>query len=203
VIEPTTILLIRHGHTDWIGRAIAGRAAGVHLNAEGRAQAERLPARLAALPIAAIYSSPLERTRETAAPVAAARGLEVHTCEAAIELDFGRWSGATFEALASDPGWQAFNSFRSLTRAPGGELMPEVQTRIVDAIDEIRARHPGEVVAIFSHGDVIRAAVAYFLGMPLDLFQRIEIRPASVSTFRFTGPQVLVLGVNDTGRLEG
>jgi probable phosphoglycerate mutase len=199
--DATTVLLVRHGHTDWIGTGIAGRQPGVHLTALGAEQAARLPARLAALPIHAIYSSPLERTRETAAPLAAERGLDVRVCDEAIELGFGDWTSEAFATLERDVRWQRFNSLRSFTRAPGGELMPEVQTRMVRAIEGIRAAHRGETVAVFSHGDVIRAAMAYFLGVPLDLFQRIEIRPVSVSRLRLTDDGVLVLGVNDTGEM--
>lgn len=199
--DPTTLLLIRHGHTDWIGRAVAGRQPDVHLNALGQEQALRLCDRLRALPISAIYSSPLERTRETAAPLAAAFGLEVVPCEEAVELDFGRWTGSTMVTLENDPGWRAFNTWRSVTPAPEGELMPDVQARIVRALLRLRAVHPGEAVAVFSHGDVIRAAVAYFAGVPLDLFHRIEIRPASISSLRFYDDGVLILGVNDTGAL--
>jgi probable phosphoglycerate mutase len=196
-----TLFLIRHGQTDWIAKGVAGRLPGVHLNDEGRLQAGRLAARLKALPITAVYSSPLERTRETAAPLAEALGLEVRPCDEAIELDFGGWQGARIPELDADPRWRAFNTLRSMTRAPDGELMPEVQTRIVAAIGRIRDAHRDGVVALFSHGDVIRSAVAYFAGVPLDLFQRIEIRPASITSLRFTEWGVLILGVNDTGEL--
>jgi probable phosphoglycerate mutase len=199
--DPTTLFLIRHGQTDWIGQGIAGRQPGVHLNAEGRAQATRLADRMRRLPIRAIYSSPLERTQETAAPLAQALDLEVRPCAEAVELDFGEWVGRPFAALGEDPRWRAFNSHRSLSRAPSGELMPEVQTRIVTAITRIRAAHHGEAVALFSHGDVIRAAVAYLAGVPIDLFLRIEIRPASISSVRFYDDSLLILGVNDTGEL--
>jgi probable phosphoglycerate mutase len=199
--DATTVLLVRHGQTDWIGQGIAGRQPDVHLNALGVAQAARLPERLAGLPIHAIYSSPLDRTRETAAPLAAALGLDVLTCEDAIELGFGEWTSRPFSELAVDRQWQRFNHFRSFTRAPGGELMPDVQARIVRAVERIRAAHAGETVALVSHGDVIRAAVAYFLGVPLDLFQRIEIRPVSVSRIRLYDDGVMVLGVNDTGEM--
>jgi len=199
--DPTTIVLLRHGQTDWIGHAIAGRQPGVHLNAEGAAQALRVRDRLANVPIDAIYSSPLDRTRETAAPLATARGLDVRTCDEAIELDFGDWTSHRFADLGEDAGWRRFNSFRSFSRAAGGELMPEVQLRIVRAIERLRAAHPGQTVVVVSHGDVIRAAVAYFLGVPLDLFQRIEIGPASVSRVRLFDDAVSVLGVNDTGVL--
>jgi probable phosphomutase (TIGR03848 family) len=199
--DPTTIFLVRHGQTDWIAHGIAGRLPGVRLNAQGREQAARLMARMRHLPLGAIYSSPLERTQETAAPLAGALGLDVQACPEAVELDFGEWVGEDIPGLADDPRWRAFNSFRSLSRAPGGELMPEVQTRFVAAIARIRAAHPGESVAIFTHGDLIRSAVAYFAGVPLDLFLRLEIRPASISSVRFYDDSLQILGINDTGDL--
>ena len=199
--DPTTLLLIRHGQTDWIAKGLAGGLPDVHLNAEGRDQAARLAGRCRALPIAVVYSSPLERALETAVPLAEAFGLEVRPCPEAVELDFGEWAGQSIPGLGSDPRWRAFNSYRSFSGAPGGELMPQVQTRIVQAMAHIRAAHPGQAVALISHGDVIRAAIAYCLGVPLDLFLRIEIRPASVSSVRFYDESLLVLGVNDTGEL--
>jgi probable phosphomutase (TIGR03848 family) len=199
--DPTTVFLVRHGQTDWIAKGIAGRLPDVHLNAEGQEQAARLVTRMRHLPLRAIYSSPLERTRETAAPLAGALGLDVRTLPDAVELDFGEWVGQPIPALADDARWRSFNSYRSLSPAPGGELMPEVQTRIVAAIVRICAAHPGEAVALFSHGDVIRAAVAYFAGVPLDLFLRIEIRPVSISSVRFYDGSLQILGINDTGDL--
>ena len=199
--DPTTVFLVRHGQTDWIARGIAGRLPDVHLNAEGREQAAHLAARMQHLPLRAIYSSPLERTQQTAAPLASALGMEVRRLPEAVELDFGEWVGHPIRGLSADRRWRAFNSYRSLSPAPGGELMPEVQTRIVRAIVRIRDAHPGEAVAVFSHGDVIRSAVAYFAGVPLDLFLRIEIRPASISSVRFYDDSLQILGVNDTGDL--
>jgi len=199
--DPTTLFLVRHAHTDWIGHSIAGRQPGVHLTSEGREQAARLIGRMGHLSIAAIYSSPLERARETAAPLAAALGLEVRDCIEATELDFGEWVGQSIPDLAADPRWRAFNQFRSFSGMPGGELMPEVQTRIAATMVRLRAAHPGQAVVLVSHGDVIRAAVAYVAGVPLDLFLRLEIRPASVSSVRFYDDSLLILGVNDTGKL--
>lgn len=197
--DPTTIVLVRHGQTDWIGHAVAGRQPGVHLNQAGVTEASALPHRLAALPIRAIYSSPLERAVQTAAPLAKARQLDVRILEDATELDFGEWTSQGFDRLEHESAWRRFNSFRSFSRAAGGELMPEVQTRIVRALEGLRATHPGDTVVLVSHGDVIRAALAYVLGVPLDLFQRIEIRAASISRVRFYDDGLLVLGVNDTG----
>jgi broad specificity phosphatase PhoE len=125
----------------------------------------------------------------------------VRICPDVVELDFGEWAGQPIPGLAADARWRAFNSLRSLSRAPGGELMPEVQTRTVAALARIRAAHPGEAVAVFSHGDVIRSAVAYFAGVPLDLFLRIEIKPASISSVRFYDDSLQILGINDTGDL--
>jgi probable phosphoglycerate mutase len=199
--EPTTILLVRHGHTDFIGRALAGRRPDVHLTAHGHDQAERLALRLTRYPITAVYSSPLDRARETAAPLARALGLEVRIAEEASELDFGEWTGRTFRELDADPRWHAFNARRSETRAPGGELMAEAQARIVAVIDRIRRAHPGERVAIVSHADVIRAALAHHAGILIDVCHRIEIRPASVSTIRLGDEWEQIAGVNDTGDL--
>jgi probable phosphoglycerate mutase len=197
--EPTTVVLVRHGETDWIGRAVAGRQPGVHLNADGVSQVNALPHRLAGLRIDAIYSSHLERALETAAPIASALALDVQVCDEATELEFGEWTSRGFDVLEQDVAWRRFNSFRSFSRATGGELMQEVQTRIARTLERLRARHPGQTVLLVSHGDVIRAALAYVLGVPLDLFQRIEIRAASISRIRFYDDALLVLGVNDTG----
>jgi len=197
----TTFLLIRHGINDLVDRAIAGWMPGVHLNPEGRAQAERLAERLGETRIAAIYSSPLERACETAEPIARRRGLPVQICQAVGEIQFGDLTGHSLEHLADLPGWRRFNSFRSGTRPPDGELMLEVQARTVTELERLRERHPEETVVVVSHGDVIKAAVAHYAGIPLDLFQRIEISPASVSilTLDESGPRLL--RINDTGEL--
>ena len=197
----TTLFLVRHGLTAQTGHVLYGRTPGIPLDHRGAAQAAELVRRFEGIRVTAIYSSPLERTRETAAPLAAALRLDVRLCPEAVELDFGEWVGQQIAGLGADPRWRAFNSFRSLSPAPGGELMLDVQTRIVAGLAQIRAAHPGEAIAVFSHGDVIRSAVAYFAGVPLDLFLRIEIRPASVSSVRFYDDSLHILGINDTGDL--
>jgi probable phosphoglycerate mutase len=197
----TTILFIRHGLNDWVGRALAGRTPGVHLSAQGRAQADALPARLASMTIHAIYSSPLERARETAEPLAAARGLDVRLLVDAVEVGVGDWTGQTFDALDPDPRWRAFNTFRSMTRPPAGELAPEIQARIVRAVERLCADHPGQTVALVSHADVIRAAMAYFAGIPIDLAHRLDIAPASISIVRVFDTAVRILAINDTAGL--
>ncbi len=174
-------LLIRHASHDYLGRRIAGWLPGVHINAQGRGEAERLASALAGTRIDALYSSPLDRTMETAQYIAARVGRPVEVCEDAGEVRFGEWTDADFETLQKDPRWHAYNAFRSGTRAPGGESMLEVQARIVGALERMRSEHPNGTVAVVSHGDVIRSAVMYYLGMPLDLIGRFEISPASVT----------------------
>jgi probable phosphoglycerate mutase len=151
----------------------------VHLNSLGQEQAEHLAERVSRLPIEAVFSGPLERVQETAAPIARRFNLQVQTAEEFTEFDTGEWTNRSFTELAEIPLWRQFNSFRSATRPPGGELMLEVQVRVLQKMREIREQH--QFVAIVTHGDVIRAAAAHFLGMQLDLFLRIEFDPASLS----------------------
>jgi probable phosphomutase (TIGR03848 family) len=189
----TTFLLIRHGETDELGKALSGRRPGVGLNAAGRRQAEQLAARLAGDGIAAVYSGPLERVRETARPLAERLSLEVRAASELDEIDLGEWSGQSFEALARRDDWRRFNAVRSCTRAPGGELMLEAQARAVALLQRLCGERPGAAVAAVSHADVIKAVLAYYLGLPLDLAQRLEVSPASVSVLALEewGPRVL------------
>jgi probable phosphoglycerate mutase len=198
----TTFLLIRHGLCDHVGKRLAGRASGVHLSPEGREQAQLLAQRLTEGPRAepraptAIYSSPLERARETAEPLAQALGLPVVTRNAFIEIDYGEWTGREIQDLDPEPRWRKYNHFRSGHRIPGGEMTIEIQARVASELMRLRTDHPGQTVAIFSHGDIIRAALTYALGMPIDHFLRLEVAPASVSTLRVGewGPVLLGLG---------
>lgn len=196
----TALLLIRHALCDPVGRSIAGRKPGIHLNGPGRSQAEELANRLAGLPISAIYSSPMERARETAEPVARRLGLEVQTEPGLNEIDFGEWTGRTLAELDGIPSWKAFNEERSTTRIPGGELIGEVLERALEACQRISRTHrdPGAVVGLVSHGDVLRALIAHFAGISLDLMRRIELSPASVSVV-FLGPYPRLLLLNSTG----
>ena len=145
------------------------------------AEAERLPQRLASLHVNAIYSSPLERAREMALPLAKKLGLEVHISDALLEVDFGEWTGLSFSELSEKPEWRRFNRFRSSTAPPGGELMASVQARAVREIERLRSKHPSQTLALFSHGDVIKLLLAHYLGIPHDLFHRLLIDPASIS----------------------
>jgi probable phosphomutase (TIGR03848 family) len=191
----TTFLLIRHGSTSTVGKSLAGRSSGVPLDAIGRNQAQELAVRLADRAIAAIYSSPLERAVQTAEPLAASLGHEILIRQGFIEIDFGAWTGMTLDQLKDDRLWRRFNTQRGGTSAPGGERMLEVQTRMAEQLDDLRQQHPEQTVAIFSHADVIKAALMLYMNMPLDNHLRLEISPASVSVLELAdwGPRILAV----------
>jgi probable phosphomutase (TIGR03848 family) len=199
----TKFLLIRHALTDSVGKRLSGRKPGVPLNAEGQAQAQQLASRLTDVRLDAIYSSPLERAVQTAAPLAAQHNLETTINNDFLELDFGDWTNCTFQELQDQPQFQRFNSFRSNTRIPGGELMLEAQARAVAGLGKLCAQHPGQTVAVVSHADLLKAAVAYYAGIHLDMFQRLEISPASVSVLEIFEETARILSLNDTGMLAG
>lgn len=178
----TTFFLVRHAAHDRVGTVLCGRMPGVHLGAIGKAQAERLAARFANETIACIGTSPVERAVETAEPIAARLRQPLEICEEIAEIDFGAWSGTTFEALAQDPRWATWNSARSNSRPPYGETMLEAQTRIVGAMEQLRGRYAEGSVILVSHSDVIKAALLYHLGLPIDAYARFEVEPASIST---------------------
>lgn len=150
------------------------------------------------LNIRAIYTSPLERAVETAEAIAQSCGLTPVVRADLGELSFGAWEGRTFQSLAEDPAWQLFNTARTLTHSPGGERMIEAQSRMVQAADEIRSAHGDETVALVSHGDPLRALIAYYLGAPLDHFDRFEVSPASVTAIRLDQSRSIVLYLNRT-----
>jgi probable phosphomutase (TIGR03848 family) len=191
----TNLLLIRHALNDWVGERLAGWTPEVHLNDEGRAQVETLVQRLAEVPLGAVYSSPLERAMETATPLARSHGLTVQVREGLGETRYGAWTGKSLKELKDDKLWPVVQVYPGGARFPGGESMREVQTRMVVVLDAIRDAHPEETVAIVSHSDPIGMAVAHYAGLPLDLFQRLTISPASITAFSFTtfGPRLLCL----------
>ena len=204
---PTLVLLVRHGQTPTTGQVLPGRAPGLHLSDRGREQAEAVAERIAALrdgkrTIGAVYASPLERTQETAAPIARALGLRVRRARGLLEADFGDWTGAELKRLSKLPEWRTVQRNPSGFRFPGGESFTEMQTRICTELDRLRAAHPGEVVVAVSHADPIKAAVAHAMGTHLDLFQRIVISPCSVSAIQYTAEGPIVLAVNSTGDLR-
>lgn len=197
--QGTLLLLVRHGETPTTGTVLPGRAAGLHLSDRGRAQAERVAERLEGLSVDALYSSPLERARETAEPTAVRTGLEVKNDDGLLECDFGEWTGSAIADLATLPEWQTVQHSPSAFRFPGGESFPEMQARIVGAVEALCTAHAGGVVVCFSHADPIKAAVAHALGTHLDLFQRIVISPGSVSAISFVeGQDPAVHMVNST-----
>ncbi len=194
----STFLLIRHGENDLVGHAIAGRGPGIHLNETGRDQANRLADHLANSSIQQILSSPLERTRETAEPLAQRLGLPIQLSDRLLEVDFGDWTGKQIAELDRVGDWKQWNTWRSIGRIPNGESMFEVQARVVDEIEGLRRRFPDQKLALFSHGDPIRAAITYYLGMPLDMLLRLEISSASVTTFVVDDWTVRFHGINVT-----
>jgi probable phosphomutase (TIGR03848 family) len=199
----TTFFLIRHASCDSIGRYLSGRMAGVPINDTGRREAAALAERLRTTGLAAIYASPLERTRETAGAIAAQSGLAVTIAPEFIEVEFGEWTGRSFESLAGDRGWQRYNAFRGDSRPPGGESLLEVQARALAGVEALCARHPGQRIAIVSHGDVLKSILMHAAGIPLDFVQRIEIAPASVSVVTVNEWEPKLLCLNHTGEAPG
>jgi probable phosphomutase (TIGR03848 family) len=195
------VLLVRHGQTPTTGAVLPGRVRGLHLSDAGRAQADAVAERIRpfAERIAGVYASPLERTRETAAPIARAGGTRVRTERGLLEADFGDWTGAELKALRKLPEWRTVQQQPSAFRFPGGESFAEMQVRVANAVDGLVARHPGGVVVAVSHADPIKAAVAHAMGTHLDLFQRIVISPCSVTAIAYGGGAPVVLTVNSTG----
>jgi broad specificity phosphatase PhoE len=192
----TVFFLIRHGAHDLLGHILVGRGS-VALNDEGRHQAQWLAERLAAERLTAVASSPRQRTRETAEPIARRHGLPVTLEPALDEVDSGDWTGRSFADLARDPLWQRYNRLRSTTRIPGGEMMLEVQARVVDFMEATRQRAPEGRIALVSHGDVIRGALLLFLAMPADAVHRLTVEPGSLSVVMLGDGEPQVLQFNE------
>ncbi|MGC2485341.1 MAG: MSMEG_4193 family putative phosphomutase [Acidimicrobiales bacterium] len=197
----TTILFVRHGTTATTGSVLPGRAPGLHLSPRGIEQANLLAERLGDLAPkpAAIYVSPLERARETAAPLAAALKLKAVVNRGLTECDFGNWTGRRLATLAKRPEWATVQHSPSTFRFPGGESFSEMQARIWETVSAIASRHKHRTVIVVSHADPIKAAITYAQGVPLDLFQRTVISPCSLSAVTFSGGTPIVLCVNNTG----
>jgi probable phosphoglycerate mutase len=193
----TTIFFLRHGSHDRLGHVLCGRMEGVTLSARGREEARAAGARLAGEALAAVYSSPMTRTRETAELAAEALGLPVRTDEDLTEVDYGEWTGAAFAALEDDPRWKAWNYARGVSRAPGGESLLDVQARLRRFVDRARLAHPDQRIAAVSHGDPIKSIVAHATGMPLDNLDRLEISPASLSVLVAGDWGMRVFSVNE------
>jgi broad specificity phosphatase PhoE len=178
----TTFLLARHAAHEWLGRGIPGRLPGVGLSAQGREQAQELAARLQPVALAAIYSSPQQRTRETAAAVAARRELPVQIEPGFDEIDFGQWTGRSFDELrAQGQAWTQWVQRRGSAQPPDGERFADVPMRALAALRRLARQHPDQHVLVVSHGDVLKAIVATVLGMSLDHLERFDIAPVSVT----------------------
>jgi probable phosphoglycerate mutase len=175
------LLLVRHAATPETGKRLTGRLPGVGISPRGAAQAEATARLLAELPIAAVYTSPLRRCRETARIISAPHGLDPVQYRSLIEVDYGSWSGRTLASLRRTKAWRALLSTPSRVTFPGGERLGEVQARGVAACEDLAAGHKDATIVLVSHGDVIKAILAHYLGVPFDLFQRISVDPASVS----------------------
>jgi probable phosphoglycerate mutase len=197
--KPTTVLFIRHGENEWTqSQKLAGRTPGVRLNEQGRKQAEALGERLAKVKLDAIYASPLERTMETAEAIAKRHNLEIQQRPGLLEVDYGSWTGEEIRKLSKEKSWQQVQFYPSGAGFPGGETMYQMQARFVQEINILVANHPGQTIAIIGHADLIKAAIAHYLGVHLDLFQRIVISTASITTVSFTFIAPRVIAVNDT-----
>lgn len=197
------MLLVRHGQTPTTGTTLPGRAPGLHLADTGRAQAEQAAERIAALgSVAAVYASPMERTRETAAPIARATGTRVRTARGLLECDFGEWTGRKLADLRKLKAWKAVQHQPSAFRFPGGESFAEMQIRMTSTLRDLSARHAGETIVCVSHADPIKAAVAEAGGAHLDQFQRYVVSPCSVSAVLYGPDSTLVLTVNSTASLS-
>jgi probable phosphoglycerate mutase len=195
-----TIYLIRHGENDYVKKGkLAGRLPGVHLNEKGLAQAEALAEQLKEAPIKAIYSSPLERTQETAKPLARVLGLPVVARPGLNEVDFGTWQDKTLKQLRRRKLWPLIQHSPSRARFPEGESFAEAQLRIASELEALNHQHrPKDLIVVFSHSDMIKLAVAYFTGVSLDLFQRLMIFPASITTLHLGSGGAYLINMNTT-----
>jgi probable phosphoglycerate mutase len=201
---PTMVLLVRHGKTPSTGTVLPGRAPGLHLSDVGRSQAEVAAERIAGLdrPPVAVYASPLERTRETAQPIARALGLRVRTAKGLLECDFGSWTGKKLDRLRKLPEWSQVQRSPSTFRFPGGESFSEMASRSWQTVVDLAEAHPGQTIVAVSHADPIKAILSNAAGAPLDMFQRLSVSPCSVSAVLIGphGPHVLT--VSSTASLQ-
>jgi probable phosphoglycerate mutase len=196
----TKVLLVRHGKTSTTGTLLPGRAPGLHLSEDGILQAKRAAERIAELDrVDAIYTSPLERARETSDPIVKATGVKPKIERGLLECDFGDWTGQQLSALMKLPEWSTVQRAPSTFRFPNGESFTEMQTRMASTVDRLRAAHPGGTIVCVSHADPIKALVAQAVGTHLDLFQRIVISTCSISVVGYSAGGPIVLAVNSTG----
>lgn len=192
------ILLVRHAENDYTRKGrLAGRLSAVHLNPRGREQAQALAQCLKNVPLKAIYSSPLERARETAEPLAQTHQLEVRIHSGLIEVDYGEWQGKSLKGLRRLKSWRIVQHTPSLMQFPQGEMILEAQYRITQALHEIANQHgEGDWVVCVSHADPIKLAIAHFLGMPLDAYQRLSVGLASINAIHLDHQGVRLVALN-------
>lgn len=194
----TTFLLVRHAAHDNVGGFLAGREVDVPLGEAGRAQAKRLAKRMSREPVRRLYSSPRVRTRETAAAIASAIKLPEEVAADLDEIDFGEsWCGRTFDDLNREAAWRRWNAERATARTPAGESLADVQQRVVNLIEAVRNAAAGSAIVLVSHADVIKLAVAYFMGLPLAGIDRFDIAPASISTLVVGDWGAKLIGLNE------
>lgn len=201
--HPTRLVLVRHAVTLETGKTLSGQLPGLDLSEEGRAQAKAAGERLASLPVAAVYASPLERTRQTAEVIAEPHGLEVVPVPGLIDFDVGEWAGRELTDLMKDDLWRVIQAAPSRVTFPGGETLAGMQARAVAALDPLLQAHVGELVVVATHADIVKAAVAHYVGLHFDFFQRLVVSPASITALAFHGPFPVLLTFNDTGSFEG
>lgn len=193
------LVLVRHATTAATGKRLGGWTPGVHLDERGVAQASGTAQRLAELPVAAVYSSPLERTQETAKLIARAHRLRVRTRRGLGEVDYGEWTDKPLGQLRRRKAWRVVQATPSRMTFPGGESIRAAQARAVETTETLAAQHGDDTIVCVSHADVIKAVVAHHLGMPLDTFQRLTIAPASISVLELPAEgHPVLLGLNDT-----
>ncbi len=194
----TTLWLVRHGVTSHTGHKLSGWMPDVHLTDEGRSQADAAAEMLSTMNLEAVYSSPIDRTRETAAAIAARHGLAVKTRRAIGEVEYGKWTNRSFKVLSRQKLWGLVHRWPSSVRFPDGETLREVQSRALGEVEKIAEAHPNGMVCVVSHADVIKLVLAHYLGIHIDLFQRIVIAPGSVSGIRLAreGPFFLSMNVS-------
>jgi probable phosphomutase (TIGR03848 family) len=201
-LSATRLVLARHAVTAQTGPLLSGRASGIDLSEKGRGQAEVLGKRLASLPVAAVYASPIERTTQTADAVATHHDLTVQPLPGVLEADYGEWTGQKISELAKTDLWKVVQRTPSRVVFPGGEAIMAMQARMVETLDSLVADHPGDLIVVVSHADPIKAAIAHYTGVHLDLFQRIAVAPASITAFTFSEHGVAMIKCNDTGGLD-
>ena len=206
----TLIIFVRHGRTPTTGTKLPGRAPNLHLSDEGKSQAEMIAKEIKkssssflGTKVSAVYASPMERTQETAKPIAKTLNLRVRTLQGLNECDFGDWTGRRLRDLSKLKSWSTIQKQPSSFRFPNGESFTEMQNRMLKTVDKILERHSGETVVCVSHADPIKAILASAVGTPLDLLQRILVGPCSASVVLYTKERPLVLTLNSNGNFNG